>query len=233
MDVELCQGLTARFEELRSDPAQAIVLTGEGRIFSAGVDLLRVLDGGADYLSAFLPALSQLFETAFSFPKPVVAAINGHAIAGGCVLACAADYRVVARGAGRMGVPELLVGVPFPTCDLEIMRFATAPQYFQSLVYGGGTFSPEEAEVRGLVDAVVEPERLIDRAVEIAESLAAQPPAAFALTKQQLREPAMRRIRDEGPRVDPLVRETWARPESLAAIRAYVARTFKRPATES
>src|SRR5262245_17432535 len=233
MDVELCQGLTARFEELRSDPAQAIVLTGEGRIFSAGVDLLRVLEGGGDYLSAFLPALCQLFETAFSFPKPLVAAINGHAIAGGCVLACAADCRVVARGAGRMGVPELLVGVPFPTIALEIMRFATAPQYFPSLVYGGGTFSPVEAEARGLVDAIVEPDSLIDHAVGIAESLAALPPVPFALTKQQLREPAAKRIRDDGPRVDPLVREIWAGPESLAAIRAYVARTFKRPPTDS
>ena len=66
----------------------------QGHIFSAGVDLLRVLEGGPDYLATFLPALRRLFATLFCFPKPVVAAINGHAIANGCVLACAADARL-------------------------------------------------------------------------------------------------------------------------------------------
>ena len=67
-------------------------------MFSAGVDLLRVVDGGAAYVRTFLPAFRRVFETLFDYPKPVVAAVNGHAIAGGCVLACAADYRVMAAG---------------------------------------------------------------------------------------------------------------------------------------
>jgi enoyl-CoA hydratase len=113
LDVELCQGITERLERLRTSPSVAVVLIGKENIFSAGVDLLRVLDEGVEYLQTFLPALTTLYETIFFYPKPVVAAVNGHAIAGGCVLACAADRRVVARDAGRIGVTELLVGLPF------------------------------------------------------------------------------------------------------------------------
>jgi enoyl-CoA hydratase len=233
LDVELCHALVGQLEELRNAPAGAIVLTGEGRIFSAGVDLVRLVDSWPDYLSRFLPALSRLFEVLFSFPKPVVAAINGHAIAGGCVLACAADYRIMSRQEGRIGVPELLVGVPFPTIALEIMRFAVAPQHLQPLLYQGSTYSAEEAMARGLVDAIVEPGQLSDRSVAVAEAFAALPAAAFTLTKQQLREGALKRIREDGVRFDTIVQELWARPESLGAIKEYVARTFKRADKES
>ena len=160
----------------------------------------------------FLPALSKAFETLFCFPKPVVAAINGHAIAGGCVLACAADYRIMAQQTGRIGVPELLVGIPFPTVAVEIMRCVTAPEHFQTLLYGGVTLAPEDAAQRGLVDAIAEPGNLLDLAVAKVESLAALPAAAFELTKRQIHEPQMRRVREDGPRFDAIVRELWASP---------------------
>ena len=145
LDLELCQAMVERLEELRSGSSRAVVLTGEGRIFSAGVDLPRVWNGGAAYVRQFIPALIRVFETVFSFPKPVVAAINGHAVAGGCVLACATDHRLMARDTGRIGVTELLAGVPFPAIALEIMRLAAAPQHFPALVYRGVTLTPEDA----------------------------------------------------------------------------------------
>jgi len=228
MDLELCEAITARLEEHRHSSVEALVLTGQGQIFSAGVDLLRVLDGGAAYLAVFLPALSKAFETLFCFPKPVVAAINGHAIAGGCVLACAADYRIMAQHTGRIGVPELLVGIPFPTVAVEIMRCVTAPEHFQTLLYGGATLEPEDAAHRGLVDETAEPTKLLDLALAKAQSLTALPAAAFELTKRQIHEPMMRRVREDAPRFDAIVRDLWASPPGLAAIRSYVDRTFKR-----
>ena len=127
LDIELCEHITGRLEELGTSSVRAVVLTGQAGIFSAGVDLLRALEGDAGYLRDFLPVLRKLFDVAFFYPKPVVAAINGHAIAGGCVLACAADQRLMARGSGRIGVTELLVGLPFPAIALEIMRFTAVP----------------------------------------------------------------------------------------------------------
>src|SRR5713101_6400278 len=166
MSIDFCQTLTARFQAL--SPACAVVIVGNGRIFSAGVDLVRLLDGGAPYVRKFLPALSTMLATVFSHRKPVVAAINGHAIAGGCVLACAADRRLMAREAGRIGVTELLVGVPFPPAAMEIMRCATAPQFFADVIFSGATYAPPEAVGRGLIHEFVEPDGLIDCAIAAA-----------------------------------------------------------------
>jgi enoyl-CoA hydratase/carnithine racemase len=223
MSVEFCEAVTARFAELSS---RAVVLTGTGHIFSAGVDLLRLSEGGAPYVHKFLPALCAMFAAVFSHAAPVVAAINGHAIAGGCVLACAADRRLMARDGGRIGVTELLVGVPFPPVALEIMRGATAPQLFADAILSGATFTPVEALARGWVHEVVEPPALLERAIEAANALAALPPKAFALSKRQIRQPALQRMRAAD--VDAAVEQIWAAPETLARVRDYVARTLRK-----
>jgi len=227
LDVEFCNDIVRRFEDLRSSAAEAVVLTGQGRIFSAGVDLLRAADGGPAYLREFLPVLNKAFETVFFFPKPVVAAINGHAVAGGCVLACAADRRIMAREGGRIGVTELLVGLPFPAMAFEIMRFAAAPRYFAEVIFSGATYAPDAACERGLVDEVVDAD-LIDRAVAAAETLASLRPAAFALTKRQNRQAVQDRVDQDATRFDPAVNDIWTAPETVTRIRDYVARTFKK-----
>jgi enoyl-CoA hydratase len=226
LDLELCDALVAALDECREAGTRAVVLTARGKIFCAGVDLYRLINGGAAYVERFLPALSRALETLFFFPKPVIAAVNGHAIAGGCILACAADQRIMARDSGRVGIPELPVGVPFPTIALEIVRFAAAPQHVPTLLYGGATFPPQEALERGLLDALVAPERLRETATGLAESLAARAPAIFALTKEQLRAPVARRLRADGARFDEEVRRIWGAPETIEAIRGYVERTI-------
>src|SRR5215469_13927210 len=123
LDVELLDALLRELDGVAAD-VRALILTGTGSIFSAGVDLFRLTQGGADYVRRFLPLLSRFIRLLFAFPRPVIAAANGHAIAGGCVLVLTADYRLMAEGAGRVGVPELLVGVPFPAAALEVVRFA-------------------------------------------------------------------------------------------------------------
>jgi enoyl-CoA hydratase len=228
MDGTFCADLIKRLDELRSAPARALVITGEGTIFSAGVDLVRALEGGPDYFRHFLPPLRRAFEAVFFYPKPIVAAVNGHAIAGGCVLTCAADRRLMAQGAGRIGITELLVGVPFPVIALEIMRFAAAPQHFERIVYSGATFPPETAVGLGLADEVVPADALVDRAVTAAETLAALGPEPFALTKRQVRQPVRERIDKDGPLFDPAVDAIWYAPETAARIRDYVSRTFKK-----
>jgi enoyl-CoA hydratase len=226
MDTEFCAAVTGAFVKLRGSPARAVVLTGEGGIFSAGVNLIRARDGGARYIRKFLPVLNRMFDTVFYFPKPVVAAINGHAIAGGCVLACCADGRLMARGAGRMGITELLVGLPFPALAFEVMRFVAAPPDLPALLYTGATFPPPDAIDRGLIDEIVEPAALLDRAVEAAQRLAALSPQAFAVTKRQLRLDVTDRMKKHGRRIDTEATKIWASPQATATIRDYVARTL-------
>ena len=227
IDIEFCDALRAQIAACLESSAGALVITGQGKMFSAGVDLPRLVAGGTAYVRAFLPAMNDAFRTLFAFPKPLVAAINGHAIAGGCILAGCADYRLMASEPGRIGIPELLVGVPFPVVPLEIMRFAAPPQHLQAMIYRGLTLTAADALQHGMVDAVVDQDRLLDEAVAVAESLAAIPFAAFDLTKRQLREPALRRMQDEGG-IDRIARQAWESEPILTAIRDYVARTLRR-----
>ena len=225
MSLEFCELLTARFEELKRSDAPAVVITGSGRIFSAGADLLKLVDGGSSYVGKFLPALSTMLAAVFSHPKPVVAAINGHAIAGGCVLACAADRRLMARAAGRIGV-TVLVGVPFPCSAIEIMRCVLSARHFSEVIFTGTTYSPTEAAERDLIHEVAEPDALLARAIGCARTLAGLPAQAFALTKQQIREPSLARLRADASKRE--VEEIWSSPETLHRVRDYVARTLKK-----
>ena len=227
-DLEFCEEVVKRLDGVSQSAARALIITGQGRIFSAGVDLFRVVDGGPAYVRRFLPALKKAFETLLCFPKPFIAAINGHAVAGGCVLACAADHRLMALDSGKIGIPELRVGVPFPTVALELVRFVVPPTHFRNLVYGGATFSPQEAKEIGIVDATVAPAELLDRAVALAESLAAIPQEVFTMTKRQVRDPLMKRIRESAGEFDAAIDALWAEPATLEAIRTYLARTLKR-----
>jgi enoyl-CoA hydratase len=225
IDVELLDALLAELDGAAAD-VRAVILTGTGTIFSAGVDLFRLTREGPDYVRRFLPLLSRFVRALFTFPRPVVAAVNGHAIAGGCVIALACDARLMAEGTGRIGLPELLVGVPFPTAPLEVVRFALPADKVQSLIYTGGTVSAHEALGVGLVDEVVAPDTLLTRAQELARQLALVPPPAFRLTKQALRAAALERIEKAGEVQDRAALEIWSAPETLAHIREFLRRTL-------
>lgn len=227
-NVELLSALNGALVEAESDGTGTIILTARGSIFSAGVDLMTLTAGGVDYIEQFLPPLTATFRTLFMSPVPIVAAVNGHAIAGGCILTEASDYRIMSSG--RIGVSELLLGVAFPPLALEIMRYAVAPQHFQRLVLTGATVPAEEAATLGLIDEHVAPDMLMARALNVARSLAAIPREAFRITKQQLRQETLDRAeRFEsilGSRIDAV----WKNPETLAGIRAYVEKTVGRKA---
>jgi enoyl-CoA hydratase len=228
LDLELVEALDAALEEVEREGRPAVVLTGTGASFSAGVDLYRLLEEGEPYVRRFLEALALALRRLFLLPRPVVAAINGHAIAGGLVLACACDLRLLARGNGRLGVPELAVGLPFPALALEILRFATPREHVQELVYRGARLDGEAALERGLVDEHVDPEALLPLALERARELAQLPPDAFALAKRQLRLPALERLDRHGPALDEEVLRQWAAPAAVERIAAYLDRTVGR-----
>jgi enoyl-CoA hydratase len=222
LDVELCGALGDALVAAER-AGEALVLTGSGTIFSAGVDLFRMLEEGPGYLEAFLPALDALLERLFTYPWPVVAAVNGHAMAGGWIVAAACDYRVMTTGRGKAGLPELQVGVPFPPIALETVRFATPPSPLQAMLFGGRLYGGDEALAAGLVEEAVPPEQVVARALAAAESLARVPAAAFRLTKLQLRRPAAERAAAARETAS-AVRAAWADPAAWEVVRAYLER---------
>jgi enoyl-CoA hydratase len=225
LDTELCVALKDALEQSQST-AKAVVLTGEGKIFSAGVDLVRLLESD-DYRRALLQSLAQVLDRLFFYPRPVVAAINGHAIAGGCILACATDHRVMVQETARIGAPELLVGVPFPALALEIMRASAAPHHLQQLMYRGLTCEPAQALAWGLVDELVDKEQVLARALERAREFADIPTRSFELTKLQTRLPSRERLVSSATQeADAQVLQAWNSPEVVTAIRHYVERTL-------
>jgi enoyl-CoA hydratase len=224
LDLELLQAITARMAELAE--AGAIVLTGTGTVFSAGVDLHRFVDGGPPYVLEFLPALSEAVLAVFDCTRPVVAAVNGHAIAGGCVLAAACDVRLISDG--TIGMTEHRVGLPFPISVLEIMRFA-AGAAASELLLTGRTVGVHDARRLGLVHEVVPPDTLLDEAVRSAQALAGYPADVYARTKEQLHRPTRMRIHELRPTEDPPLTELWASPQSAAAAAGYLDALGRRP----
>ena len=214
LDLELLEVIIASIGNAEGP----VVLTGAGRCFSAGVDLRAIVDGGAEYAERFVTALSEAFLAVFDHPAPVIAAVNGHAIAGGCVFAMCADVRLMSGG--TIGLTEVAVGVPFPVAALEICRFVMgttlAPAALQA-----NTIDAETALARGWIDAVVSNDELIPQAIATARKLGQYSPAVYAATKRQLHQPARSAI-DAGAQVDAKVRASWITEEARGRIAAFL-----------
>ncbi len=224
LTVEFADALAGEISRARGeDSVRAVVLTGTESTFSAGVELFRVVDEGGRYVDRLLESLGELFSMLRAFPKPLVAAVNGHAVAGGGVIACACDYRVMAAGQGRIGLPELKVGVPFPAVASDIVRSAIPRRYQREVMLLGRLYDPEGAAERGLVDEIVPADDLLGRAREIALDLASIPAATYSLTKRQFASAA-------GGAVDlePELHRIWTADDTLEHIRGYLRRTLGR-----
>ena len=216
LDLELLLAIT---EAMRAvDQARAVVITGSGSVFSAGVDLQRIVAGGPSYVREFLPALSDSFMAIFDHPGPVVAAVNGHAIAGGCVIAAACDVRLMSQG--KIGLAELSVGVPFPPAAMEIMRHAVGPA-IGHLVLTAALLDPAQAESIGLIQHVCTAEVLLESAVDRARQMARTPAGVFSVSKRQLQQPARDRIAARSGEEE-AVAEMWSSDRTRDAIAQYL-----------
>lgn len=224
IDIELGEALLRELDDAAAAPVRAVIVTGSGSSFSAGVDLFRVVHDGPDYGRRFLPVLDAFLRSALTLPKPMVAAVNGHAIAGGCILAAACDHRIMVEGTGRIGIPELAVGVPFPALPLQIMAARLSDAALRDLVFTARTVQVDEAKALGLVDDKCPNGMLMDRAMEAAERLAAIPASTFALMKEAFYTPILDRA-EQLAGLNARVVEAWKQPETYETIRHYLDRT--------
>jgi enoyl-CoA hydratase len=200
LDLELCESLAGEVNAVASSAAEGLVITGTGSAFSAGVDLFRVLDGGADYLRAFLPAMETLFMTLLTFPKPVIAAINGHAIAGGMELVQGTDLRIAADHA-RFGLQEVKWGL-FPMGGSSVRIPAQVPYAVaMEILLTGQLIDAPRAYELGFVNKVVPAGQVMDEALRLASTIAANGPVAVraikAAVKASLGRPEREAMRTE------------------------------------
>jgi enoyl-CoA hydratase len=214
LDLELLDAIVATMGHLDGP----VVITGACRCFSAGVDLRAISDGGSEYTDRFITSLSPALLAVFDHPAPVVAAVNGHAIAGGCVFAMAADVRLMS--AGTIGITELAVGVPFPMAALEICRYAMGTSTTRAALQAD-TIDVDSASARGWIDEVVAPADLLPRAIAVARKLGQHSPTAYAATKEQLHRPARTAI-DAGAETDAKVRASWTSDDTRARVTAFI-----------
>jgi enoyl-CoA hydratase/carnithine racemase len=167
-------------------------------------------------------ALNRAFYAVYSCPVPVVAAINGHAIAGGLVLALCCDWRIAVKTQFLAGLTEVRVGVPYPVGAMEVVRQELRPDVARRLVVFGQNMTAAAAVEAGVFDETVDPEALLDGAMAKATEFAALPQTAFARSKRQLRSRACEAMEAAIAGAEPL--NGWLSKETLQAAAAVLAR---------
>jgi enoyl-CoA hydratase len=195
----------------------ALVVTGEGSVFSAGLNVSEVLGHDKDYTDLLLDDLNEALIGLFRCSKPTVAAINGAAIAGGCLLAVTCDKRLIAAEA-KIGVTELQVGVSFPVAAIELLRHACGARAEQ-LVLDATLLDADAACRSGLAHLSVPRSELDEAAMVAAARLATHDAGAYALAKASTRRAALAAMEDEGSRLlDPVVRDHWKDDQTRANL---------------
>ncbi len=194
-----------RLDDLADDDsAGAVVLTGRGKFFSFGLDVPELYPLPARDFAGFLRAFTRLYATLFMYPKPVIAALNGHAIAGGCMIAIACDRRLVAEGKTKIALNEITFGSTVFAGSVEMLRACVGQRNAEEVLMTGAMFDPDRALAIGLVDAVHPARDLMRLAMDRAREAAAGDRAAFLNIRKLLRGPIAATMRD---REDESIRE--------------------------
>jgi enoyl-CoA hydratase len=204
--------------------AGALVLTGTGRFFSGGLDLKRVPTYSAREQRDFLGVLNRGIGRLYTWPAPVVGAINGHAVAGAFVVALATDYRIGPLGDAQFGLTEARVGIPFPAVPMIILHAECSPQDVRYSALYARTFGPDEAQRRGMLDELQPPEQVLPRALEVARDLASMPADSYRRIKRQIRQVGIAQVEEAlASGADPML-ESWLSAASREASAAWLGR---------
>lgn len=190
IDHRMLSELTQIFQQLETAPYVAsVILTGNGKFFSFGFDVPALYDLPPDDFTQFLKTFCNLCRTLFLFPKPLVAAINGHAVAGGCILALTADYRIMNAQSGKVSLNEITFGSGLFPAAVEMLRFAVGNRCAEEMLLSGRMLSGVDAHAIGLVDELVEESHLIERASRKTHELSRYTGPAYANLKRLARQP--------------------------------------------
>ncbi|MFC5578553.1 enoyl-CoA hydratase/isomerase family protein [Lysobacter niabensis] len=233
LDPELCDALRNAIAGAVTGGAKGLVLSGSPKVFSAGLDVPHLLSLGDDRsaLSADWGAFFDAARALTNSPVPVVAAITGHAPAGGCVLALCCDYRVMAKSEDptrpfRIGLNETQVGLVAPAGVQQLMERTVGKHRAGVLLATGALVDAERALAIGLVDEVATADQTVARAVAWLQSLLSLPSAPVLKTRAIARADMIAAMSPESIQLDRFI-DAWSEPDTQAGLKALVARLGK------
>jgi enoyl-CoA hydratase/carnithine racemase len=201
-----------------NDSFDGVVLTGNGRFFSAGLNIVSLAEGNASSALEIVDTLGCAVTNIMKFPGPVVAAVDGHAVAGGCLLALACDHRIGLPGNYKMGLNELDLGLDLPPIGLAVVRKSIPIHYQFEVATLSRFYSPDEAVTMGLLNEVTE--NAEKEAVKLTASLAGSL-APFQRLKNRLFAPVLEQLKKEGDSAKEFIRQ-WKTPGTQEKIKAAV-----------
>jgi enoyl-CoA hydratase len=210
VNVELLRATDVALGEVAGhDDLAALILTGAGKAFCAGLDLKDVPSYTRAGQREMVLGINRIVTRLYGLPIPTVAAVTGHAIAGGLVIALACDYRVGTSAPCQIGLTEARAGIPFPEAAMAVVRAELGPVVARRRALVAVNGSSQEALAGGMLDELQAPERVVPRALEVARDLASIPRLAYGQIKRQLRAETLARIEaGVAAGTDPLL-ETW------------------------
>ena len=190
---EVIEALHASLDRAEKE-AQAVLLVGRPGRFSAGFDL-GTMRAGPEAVRGLVTAGAELLLRLYTYPRPVVAACTGHALAAGALVLLASDLRVGARGDTKIGLNEVAIGMGLPIFAVEFARDRLSKRHFQRATAQAELYAPDAAVDAGYLDQVVEPDTLVDTARAEAARLAQLSESAFTLTRDRARATSVGLIR--------------------------------------
>jgi enoyl-CoA hydratase len=197
INAEFLSALGAQCKGAREDEnVRAVIVRGNGKFFSGGLDL-KEASSGVNRVGNLAGSREDGLFMLWTLSKPTVAMVDGHAIAGGVIIALACDFRITQVGGQRFGLNEVAIGLAFPRGAFEIARLALNNQQLRWVMLEAGLFDGARALEMGIVDEIVEPARLETRCVEMAKRLGANGRLAYAHTKQRIQAEAVAQVLEQ------------------------------------
>ena len=167
IDESLIKSLNSELDKIeKNDSIKGLILTGQAGIFSAGLDIVSLYDKDKKYMESFWFLFSSLLLRIFRYPKLIFSAISGHSPAGGTVISIMTDYRIMSKGNYVIGLNEVAVGLSMPIGIGRVFQGLLGERMAEKMTLTGKLVSPKEAEEIGLIDEVVESEKLLNHSID-------------------------------------------------------------------
>jgi enoyl-CoA hydratase/carnithine racemase len=221
INLQLVTELRGHLDEIRANPdIYGVVITSNNqKFFSIGFDIPQLYDLSPEEFTVFYKAFNQVCIELMIFPKPTIAAINGHAIAGGCILTLCCDYRIIAQGRKLMGLNEVKLGVPIPYPAACILPHIVGHQNARTITFTGDFYPPLDAQKMGLVDEIMPPEEIIPFCIAKAAGIGSTSAENFCIIKNNLIQPIVKVIQEGSAQQDQCFVEQWFMKDTRKRLR--------------